>query len=148
MVGVKVGPGVRVGVRVRADLELTDPKPNPKPNPNPNPKPDPNPSPHPNPNPNPNQERLRADLLDFCRSQLKPKTVGGAGRAGLSGRAVARIFHKMTSPAYPRQEWKENRYWGKHAGVAFEAVRQMAEEALETVRRANLASMKEARKRQ
>ena len=97
----------------------------------------------------------RCTLSSQLSSQVLSKAAGGGGgkpgigaaSRSLSGRAVARIFHKMTSPAYPRQEWKENRYWGKHAGVAFEAVRQMAEEALETVRRANLASMKEARKR-
>ena len=36
----------------------------------------------------------------------------GAGRAKLSGRAVARIFHKLASPAYKREEWHKNRYWG------------------------------------
>ena len=60
-------------------------------------------------------ERLRADLLDFARSQLtsqvKSKAAGGAGtKPGitaaskrLSGRAVARIFHKVASPAFPRK---------------------------------------------
>ena len=89
-------------------------------------------------------ERLRADLLDFARSQLssqvKSKAAGGAGtrrgrspaslrraRASLSqsvsqragGRAVARTFHKMASPAFPSKEWKDNRYWGQHLNVDF-----------------------------
>ena len=103
-------------------------------------------------------ERLRADLLDFARSQLtsqvKSKAAGGAGtKPGitatskrLSGRAVARIFHKVASPAFPRKEWMNNRYWGKHPNVEFEVLRQMAGETLETVRRADLASTKEARR--
>ena len=95
-------------------------------------------------------ERLRADLLDFARSQLssqvKSKAAGGAGtrrgrspaslrraRASLSqsvsqragGRAVARTFHKMASPAFPSKEWKDNRYWGQHLNVDFEVLRQM-----------------------
>ena len=90
-------------------------------------------------------ERLRGDLVDFVRSQLKPKELGGAGRSKISGRAVARIFHRLPSPAFKWQDWKTNRYWGKHADVDFEVVRQMAEEVLATVRRANLASMKAAR---
>ena len=103
-------------------------------------------------------ERLRADLLDFARSQLtsqvKSKAAGGAGTKpgitaaskSLSGRAVARIFHKVASPAFPSKEWMNNRYWGKHPNVEFEVLRQMAGETLETVRRADLASTKEARR--
>ena len=103
-------------------------------------------------------ERLRADLLDFARSQLssvvKSKAAGGAGSKpgitaaskSLTGRAVARIFHKVASPAFPSKEWRNNRYWGKHPNVDFEVLRQMAGETLETVRRANLASTKEARR--
>ena len=102
-------------------------------------------------------ERLRADLLDFARSQLssqvKSKAAGGAGTKpgttaaskSLSGRAVARIFHKLASPAFSSKEWKNNRYWGKHPNVDFEVLRQMAGETLETVRRANLASNKAPR---
>ena len=102
-------------------------------------------------------ERLRADLLDFARSQLssqvKSKAAGGAGTKpgttaaskSLSGRAVARIFHKLASPAFSSKEWKNNRYWGKHPNVDFEVLRQMAGETLETVRRANLASTKAPR---
>ena len=65
---------------------------------------------------------------------------------GSGGRAVARIFHKVASPAFPSKEWRNNRYWGKHPNVDFEVLRQMAGETLETVRRANLASTKEARR--
>jgi len=92
-------------------------------------------------------ERLRGDLVDFVRTQLKPKELGGAGRTKLSGRAVARVFHRLASPAFRWADWKDNRYWGKHADVDFEVVRRMADEVLETVRRAHLASMKAARKR-
>ena len=103
-------------------------------------------------------ERLRADLLDFARSQLSSQVMskaagGGGGKPGisaasrsLSGRAVARIFHRMASPAFPSKAWKSNRYWGKHPNVDFEVLRQMAGETLETVRRANLASTREARR--
>ena len=60
---------------------------------------------------------------------------------------MARVFHRLASPAFKWADWKDNRYWGKHADVDFEAVRRMADEVLETVRRAHLASMKAARKR-
>lgn len=32
----------------------------------------------------------------------------------LTGRAIARIFHGLWSPAYPYQDWSKNHFWSVH----------------------------------
>ena len=59
------------------------------------------------------------------------------GKAGvtLTGRAVARILHRLPSPSFPKHDWEKNKFWGMHRDVDFDVLRRLADEHLETVRR-------------
>ncbi len=47
--------------------------------------------------------------------------------AQLTGRAVARILHGLSSSAFPAAQWKKCGYWGRYGDVDFEAVLAVAE---------------------
>ena len=82
--------------------------------------------------------KLRGDVLDIVTSSLQHvvrRRARGKAIDDLSGLAIARILHGMESPAYPRKVWDKTCYWGKHTKVDFEAIRQHADDVIETVRR-------------
>eukprot|EP00897_Mesotaenium_endlicherianum_P008548 jgi/Mesen1/7721/ME000407S06946 len=60
---------------------------------------------------------LRADIKVFLRCH--PQVM-------LTGRAVARIFHGLWSPAYPYATWSNDHFWGRHSEVDFHEIRRMA----------------------
>mmetsp|Transcript_31700 Transcript_31700/g.101075 ORF Transcript_31700/g.101075 Transcript_31700/m.101075 type:complete len:238 (+) Transcript_31700:136-849(+) len=97
--------------------------------------------------------RLRGDLTDLIGGQLSAAVKPGKLQAKLTGRAVARIMHGLSSPAFPYKEHSRSKYWGMHKSVAFDRVKAMAEEVLETARRrmrqqeAALQARERARKR-
>ena len=90
---------------------------------------------------------LRGDVADFVATHHED--LGKSG-APLNGRAVARIFHRISSPSFPKKEWGTNRCWGLHRDVDFFELQRLADELLETTRRrrATLPKAKPARKRQ
>ncbi|KAL2623514.1 hypothetical protein R1flu_003719 [Riccia fluitans] len=60
---------------------------------------------------------LCADIKDFIRSNK---------HASLTGRAVARIFYGIWSPAFPYSDWSRNHSWGKYEAVDFEVIKDIA----------------------
>lgn len=82
--------------------------------------------------PRPTPFTLRSDVLDFVATHLDDT---GRSRAPLTGRAVARIFHRLPSPSFPKKDWEKNRFWGMHREVDFEVLRRLADENIETMRR-------------
>ncbi|KAL3690660.1 hypothetical protein R1sor_004311 [Riccia sorocarpa] len=70
-----------------------------------------------------NRNFLRADIKDFLRSNK---------HASLTGRAVARIFHGIWSPAFPYFDWSGNHAWGKYERVSFGVIKDMATMELAT----------------
>ena len=44
-----------------------------------------------------------------------------------SGRAVARILHGISSPAFPTFEWKSCPGWGRHKEVSFRDLMDLAD---------------------
>ena len=84
---------------------------------------------------------LRADVLDFVSTHFGDEHAGRAKPAApLTGRAVARILHRLPSPAFPKKEWDGTRFWGLHRDVDFGLLRRIADEALETARRRAMQS--------
>jgi hypothetical protein len=75
---------------------------------------------------------LRGDVLDFVATHATD--VGKAG-VQLTGRAVARILHRLPSPSFPKHDWEKNKFWGMHRDVDFDLLRRLADEHLETWRR-------------
>ena len=87
---------------------------------------------------------LRSDVLDFVATHAAD--VGKAGVA-LTGRAVARIFHRIPSPSFPKKDWEKNRFWGMHRDVNFDVLRHLADEQLETARRRAMATSQPVRRK-
>ena len=79
--------------------------------------------------------RLRGDLHTFITAQLNASSKPGKVKTELSGRAVARIFHGISSPAFPYKAWSSSTYWRMHKDVNFQVLRRLAAEVLETARR-------------
>ncbi|KAG6541292.1 hypothetical protein Mapa_017345 [Marchantia paleacea] len=65
----------------------------------------------------PSRNFLRADIKDFVRTNK---------HVNLTGRAIARIFYGIWSPAYPYSDWCKNHSWGKYEGVDFGAIKEIA----------------------
>ena len=86
---------------------------------------------------------LRGDVHDFVATHSSD--LGKSG-AVLSGRAIARILHRIPSPSFPRKDWDKNRFWGMHRDVDFDTLRRLADEQLETVRRMNLVKGQAAKR--
>ena len=72
---------------------------------------------------------LRGDVLEFVATHAAES--GKAGVA-LTGRAVARILHRLHSPSFPKKDWEKNKFWGMHRDVDFDVLRRLADEHLET----------------
>jgi hypothetical protein len=43
-----------------------------------------------------------------------------------TGRAVARIFHGISSPAFPAYDWHRTPQWGAYVGFAFQDLMRLA----------------------
>jgi hypothetical protein len=96
-------------------------------------------------------KQLRAQLLGdisaFCRSHrhaIAPaSSASGSGAVGgLTGRAIARIFHGLTSPQYPAYEWGRDPYWGRHNTADFTLILSLANKTVEAMRRKRAAQDK------
>ncbi|XP_078609294.1 ATP-dependent DNA helicase Q4-like [Branchiostoma floridae x Branchiostoma japonicum] len=73
-----------------------------------------------------NEGQVRADIRSFvCLHHDR----------NFTGRAIARIFHGITSPCYPAQVWgRDRRYWRSHLDVDFNQLRRLAVEELVRIR--------------
>lgn len=63
---------------------------------------------------------LRSDILDFVSTHFAEANTSkraAADPAPLTGRAVARILHRIHSPAFPKKQWLKTRFWGLHREV-------------------------------
>lgn len=54
-----------------------------------------------------------------------------------NGRAIARIFHGLSSPGFPVTDWISNKFWGRHKEVDFNDMMKMATEELISYKQAN-----------
>jgi hypothetical protein len=79
--------------------------------------------------------RLRGDLINLVAAQLAAAPKPGKIQPKLSGRTIARIMHGLSSPAFTWKEHHRSQYWGMHSAVAFDKIKRMADEVLETARR-------------
>jgi ATP-dependent DNA helicase Q4 len=52
------------------------------------------------------------------------------GEAISTARQVARIFHGISSPQYPKEEWQLNKFWAKSVGIPFEAILKTAQQEI------------------
>eukprot|EP00058_Branchiostoma_floridae_P014373 XP_002599861.1 hypothetical protein BRAFLDRAFT_95551 [Branchiostoma floridae] len=73
-----------------------------------------------------NEGQVRADIRSFvCLHHDR----------NFTGRAIARIFHGISSPCYPAQVWgRDRRYWRSHLDVDFNQLRRLAVEELVRIR--------------
>lgn len=70
--------------------------------------------------PNRIQERcpfLRADIKVFLQSNTE---------MNFAPRAIARIMHGLSSPAYPATIWSKNHFWGRYSKIDFNIVKEAA----------------------
>lgn len=72
----------------------------------------------------PPADRAGAEVAAFLRTCRD--AVLGLGRK-ISGTAVARIFHGLAVPAYPRDQWSKCGFWGKYTKWDFLALARVAE---------------------
>lgn len=47
-----------------------------------------------------------------------------------SARPIARIFHGISSPVFPKEQWLSNRFWGRSVHIPFELILSIAQEQL------------------
>ena len=47
-----------------------------------------------------------------------------------SGRAIARIFHGISSPQYPSNEWSRNKHWNSFKFYDFKDLYRIANKAM------------------
>jgi ATP-dependent DNA helicase Q4 len=52
------------------------------------------------------------------------------GESISTARQIARIFHGLASPQFPKEEWERNRFWGKSVSTPFEIIQSIAQEQL------------------
>ncbi|KAI8501981.1 ATP-dependent DNA helicase Q4 [Branchiostoma belcheri] len=73
-----------------------------------------------------NEAQVRSDIRSFvCLHHDRTFT----------GRAVARVFHGISSPCYPAQVWgRDRRFWRSHLDVDFNQLRRLAVEELVRIR--------------
>ena len=85
----------------------------------------------------PDAKQLRAALLGDIRAfvRSRDREISADGKEGLTGRAIARIFHGLTSPQYPAYEWSRDTYWGRHNTADFQLILSLADKAVEALRR-------------
>ena len=67
--------------------------------------------------------RLRQEIGGFIMTHSDTK---------FTGRAIARIFHGISSPKFPAHMWGTTPYWRKYMHAGFHTVRKMAEKELDT----------------
>ena len=79
--------------------------------------------------------QLLGDIAAFCR--IHRNAIGG-----LTGRAIARIFHGLTSPQYPAYEWSRDPCWGRHTAADFNLILSLANKTVEAMRRKRAAQDK------
>ena len=69
-----------------------------------------------------NENRVRSDVRQFVCMHTD---------RSFSGRAVARIFHGISSPCYPAQVWgRDRRFWRGHLNFDFNRLLQIATEEI------------------
>ncbi|XP_073059214.1 ATP-dependent DNA helicase Q-like 5 [Primulina eburnea] len=64
---------------------------------------------------------LRADVKVFLQSNSQTK---------FTPRAIARIFHGLSSPAFPSATWSRTHFWGRYAQMDFKIVMEAAKAEL------------------
>ena len=75
-------------------------------------------------------------LLADIKVLLAHRSGGKSGGAGMmTARAVARILHKLHSPAFPLKEWSRHHTWGRHVDVDFKEILDRAEEEIAKARK-------------
>eukprot|EP01018_Ginkgo_biloba_P002716 Gb_04713 [translate_table: standard] len=60
---------------------------------------------------------LRADIKVFLQSNA---------HMNFTGRAIARIMHGISSPAYPSAIWSKNHFWERYSKIEFTVVKEVA----------------------
>ncbi|GER25371.1 ATP-dependent DNA helicase family protein [Striga asiatica] len=68
-----------------------------------------------------NSRFLQADIKVFLKSNARMK---------FTPRAVARILHGISSPAFPSTTWSQTHFWGRYVHVNFGAVMETAKQEL------------------
>ncbi len=48
----------------------------------------------------------------------------------ITGVAIARIFHGLSCPAYPSDQWRKCGFWGRYTAWDFRAIAAAAEQEL------------------
>ncbi|GJP64237.1 hypothetical protein CLOP_g21248 [Closterium sp. NIES-67] len=64
---------------------------------------------------------LRSDIKVFLRCQQ-----ANPDAPPVNARAIARILHGLTSPAFPTCTWSKHHFWGLYADIDFHTVRRIA----------------------
>lgn len=70
---------------------------------------------------------VRADVISFCNSVETDNKL-------LTGRAVARIFHGISSPGFPSKIWYHNQNWQRYIHTDFDSIRSVADNVLASLR--------------
>ncbi len=60
--------------------------------------------------------------------------------AGLTSRALARVLHSLSSPAFPADKWTKSQLWGRYTAVDFSAVHRVCQEVLDARKAQALAA--------
>lgn len=53
---------------------------------------------------------------------------------------IARVFHALASPAFAAAEWSSSPFWGRYADVPFDVAVVVAQAAVDSLRRADVAA--------
>lgn len=64
---------------------------------------------------------LNADIKVFLQSN---------STTSFTSRAIARIFHGISSPAYPYTVWSQNHFWGKYKNADFNIIKEAVSQHL------------------
>lgn len=60
--------------------------------------------------------------------------------ADLSARALARVLHGLSSPAFPADRWTKSGVWGRYAAVDFSAVHLACQAVLDAKKQQAMAA--------
>lgn len=77
---------------------------------------------------------MKVDLKAFLRDN---------GSIMPNGRAIARVFHGLSSPAFSVTDWISNKFWGRHKEVDFNDLMKLATEELISFKQANRSQKSE-----
>ncbi len=61
----------------------------------------------------------------------------------VNGRVVARVFHGLSSPAFPAMEWARNSFWGRYKEFDFNKLLKLATEEIVQFKAKGLHSSRE-----